>query len=128
MSESIIQRDIRLAIGGQDVVIWRNETGATVQVSRYELQALLDNVTDVAFVKRILRTMLARGLISYGLCKGSSDLIGLRRGDGRFVAIEVKKPGGNRRPEQHNFINLVREFGGLAGFAENVEQAKGIIL
>lgn len=125
MSESIIQRDIRLAIGGQDVVIWRNETGATVPVSLSELVDAVKaaRLGNFSFLQRII----SRGILSYGLCKGSSDLIGLRRGDGRFVAIEVKKPGGNRRPEQHNYISLVREFGGLAGFAENVEQAKGII-
>jgi len=120
MKESAVQTNIRLALGGRDCVLWRNETGATVPVTIDELKAAkLD--------PRVIDRLLARGLLSYGLCKGSSDLIGMRREDGRFVAIEVKRPGGNRRPEQHNFIELVRSFGGLAGFAENIEQARSII-
>jgi hypothetical protein len=64
--------------------------------------------------------------IRFGLGIGTSDLIGFDR-NGRFIAIETKTPGGKRTAEQENFIRLVREHGGLAGFAESVEEAQEII-
>lgn len=74
-----------------------------------------------------------------GLCVGASDLIGIRRSDGRFVAIEVKTPHGmndhinaidratrkgfkeltkeeKHAVEQDLFIALIRENHGIAGF------------
>lgn len=47
-----------------------------------------------------------------GLCKGSADLIGWMK-DGRFLAIEVKKPGGRLRKEQRTFLDAARKAGGV---------------
>jgi hypothetical protein len=88
-------------------------------------------------------------MISYGLCRGSSDLIGIRKCDGRFVAIEVKSADGMRKHrlamarcsgkkccltiserhafEQQKFLELVHASGGLSGFASSVEDAIGIV-
>ncbi len=100
MSESEILQAIRLEMGKMnDVLIFRNSVGG-----------LYDK--NGRFVR-------------YGLGVGSSDLIGLFRG--RFLAIEVKRPGGKRSPEQINFIEVIRRAGGLAGFAESVEQAQAIL-
>lgn len=79
--------------------------------------------------------------VEYGLGKGTSDLVGWKRVIvtpemvGRplavFVAIEVKAPGGRtdkgRLELQRNFIAQVQHDGGLAGFANSVEEARGII-
>lgn len=119
MSERNIQAAIRLALGGRDACLWRNESGSTVPCTLAELKACLE---DPARIHRLLR----RGMLNYGLCKGSSDLIGVRR-DGRFVALEVKTPGGRHRPEQERFVELVQSFGGLAGFVTSVEEARNII-
>lgn len=67
-------------------------------------------------------------LVRYGLGVGSSDLIGIRKSDGRMVAIEVKVPGKNATPEQQQFLNIIKRHGGLAGVAHNVEEARKIIL
>lgn len=67
-------------------------------------------------------------LVRYGLCTGSSDLVGLRRDDGRIIAIEVKIPGKLPRPEQIKFIEAILKNGGLAGIATNSEEARKIIL
>ncbi|GHT89395.1 hypothetical protein FACS1894137_18550 [Spirochaetia bacterium] len=48
----------------------------------------------------------------FGL-KGSSDILGILPG-GRFLAIEVKAPGGRLSPEQKQFLAEIRELGGLA--------------
>ena len=101
MTESQVMHDIRLALAREpDVTLWRNNTGA-------------------------LRSADGR-LIQYGLCVGSSDLIGIGPG-GRFLAIEVKGPRGVVSDEQERFIALVRRRGGIAGVASSVEDAMGIV-
>jgi len=110
--ERRIQADIQLAAcaGGGPARLWRNNTGA-------------------------LRD--ARGqLVRYGLCPGSSDLIGYRtitvtpdmvgQRLAVFAAVEVKDRG---RPteQQAAFINLVQQAGGLAGVARSVADARAIL-
>lgn len=67
--------------------------------------------------------------VRFGLCEGSSDLIGWTA-TGQFLAIEVKRPGHKTRVDrlqaQQRFIDAVQAAGGKAGFAESVEQAREI--
>jgi len=110
--ERRIQSDIQLAAsaGGGPARLWRNNVGA-------------------------LRD--ARGqLVRYGLCPGSSDLIGLRtivitpdmvgQRVAVFSAIEVKDRG---RPteQQQAFITMVQQAGGLAGVARSIPDALSIL-
>jgi len=86
MKESNIQQLIRMELSRLGARIWRNNSG-------------------------MLRD--ANGTpVRYGLCVGSSDLIGIYKG--RFIAIEVKQPNKKPTSEQVNFIRIVRENGGLA--------------
>jgi hypothetical protein len=74
--------------------------------------------------------------VRYGLCKGSSDLIGWRSTTitpemvgqqlAVFTAIEVKDRG-TPTPEQLHFIAQVQAAGGLAGVARSVDEAKAIL-
>ena len=111
MSEQELQQRIRLELGKGPVRLWRNNVGA-----------LRDG----------------RGqLVTYGLCKGSSDLIGLRQvliGPEHlgqtlavFSAIEVKAPKGRLREEQRSFLELVERFGGYSGVATSVEEAARVL-
>ena len=59
--------------------------------------------------------------------KGAADLIGIIKPSGRFLAIEVKTARGRLRPEQANFLRLVKAFGGVAGVARSVEEAHAIV-
>lgn len=52
-----------------------------------------------------------RRLVRYGHA-GSSDIIGMMP-DGRFLAIEVKRPGGKLTELQANFLNNVNDNGGV---------------
>jgi hypothetical protein len=68
-----------------------------------------------------------RGIpVRYGLCVGSSDLIGLTR-TGRFAAIEVKLPGKRATPEQLAFIGAVQRLGGIAGVACSEAEALALL-
>ena len=109
-NEAYVQNKIRLAVGSGDVRLFRNNTGA-----------LLD---------------LQGRLVKFGLCKGSSDLIGFRsititpdmvgQKIAVFSAIEVKDKG-KATVEQKNFINIINNAGGYAGVAKNVNDAKKIL-
>lgn len=75
--------------------------------------------------------------VTYGLCKGSSDLIGWHTIEvteamvgGRiavFAAVELKRGRDVLTQEQFNFIRAVSEAGGIAGFV-NGEEAAAIMV
>ncbi len=111
MSEHEIQQRIRLACGHGPVRLWRNNSGALVdQQGR---------------------------LVRFGLCKGSSDLIGLRSlvitpdqvGErlAQFVALEIKTARGVVSSEQRAFLALVEQLGGLAAICRSVEAAEQVL-
>lgn len=58
---------------------------------------------------------------------GGLDLIGLRRKDGKFVAIDAKVGNDKLSENQKMFIRWVISAGGVAGEARSVEQAIAII-
>lgn len=64
--------------------------------------------------------------VHYGLADGSSDLIGwtVRNGVAVFTALEVKSAKGRVTPEQQQFIDAVREAGGIAGVCRSVGDAE----
>ena len=111
MSEQELQLRIRLELGRGPVRLWRNNVGA-------------------------LRDQRGR-LVSYGLCPGSSDLIGLRRlrvapehlGQelAVFCALEIKSQRGRPTAEQQRFLALVQAMGGLAGVIRTPEEARALL-
>ena len=56
---------------------------------------------------------------------GVSDIIACIKG--RFVAIEVKRSGKKPTQLQENFIKAVNTVGGLAFWADNLQDVKDII-
>ncbi|CVK18491.1 VRR-NUC domain-containing protein [Sporomusa sphaeroides] len=72
-----------------------------------------------------------------GLPPGFSDLFGIipitithdmiNKKIGLFAAIEVKTPAGRIRPEQENFIGIMKARGARAGIARSVEDAVAIV-
>lgn len=103
--EKTIQNQIRLALGREpDLTLWRNNTGH----ASYE----------AASGPRTVR---------YGLLRGSSDLVGILAPGGRFLALEVKRPGKEATEEQALFLALVRRRGGFAAVVCSVEEARAAV-
>ncbi len=95
-SEAAIQVECRLALSAAGCLIWRQNTG-------------------------VLPDKTGR-LIRFGLCVGSSDLIGISM-DGLFLAVEVKSATGKPSAAQLAFIRAVRGRGGRAGLARSAAEA-----
>jgi len=112
-AETTLQQQIRLAIGtNPDAKLFRNQVGS-----------LPDPRTG--------------RLVTFGLARGSADLIGWRtvvvtpdmigQRLAVFTSIEVKTPTGRIRPEQHAWIGAVHGAGGIAGVARSVPDALAIL-
>lgn len=104
--ESDVKDAIRLAVGGLPYVrLFNNPVGEAVFYDPKQ--------------KRERR-------IVYGLAPGSADLIGIIEG-GRFLSIEVKRPGGRTDPKraakQKAWREMINAFGGLAIQVESAEEA-----
>tara|TARA_R110002153_G_scaffold152507_2_gene304103 strand:+ start:240 stop:482 length:243 start_codon:yes stop_codon:yes gene_type:complete len=65
--------------------------------------------------------------IKFGLCVGSSDIIGIAP-DGVFIAVECKTRMGQPTDAQVRFIKAVIAKGGRAGIARNSDDAVQIAL
>ena len=110
-SEQTIQQHIRLACSIGTCRLFRNNTGT-------------------------LRDINGRP-VSFGLCKGSADLIGWRsvtitpemvgQQVAIFTSIEVKSSSGRVKPEQQQWLNAVQAAGGIAGVARSVGEAMDLL-
>jgi hypothetical protein len=110
-SEAYIQQQTRLALARAGSVMHRNNVG---------------QYTDQKTGRPI----------RYGLCVGSSDLIGwtpvtitldmVGRTLAVFTAVEVKTPNGRPTEPQLNFIAQVTKAGGFAGIARSPGEAVAI--
>lgn len=107
--ETTLQQQIRLALGTRpDTRLFRNQVGS-----------LPDPRTG--------------RLVTFGLARGSADLIGWRtvvvtpemvgQQLAVFTSIEVKTPTGRIRPEQQHWLGAVHGAGGIAGVARSVGDA-----
>lgn len=94
--EAELQDHIRLALNDPDGVWWRNNIGTAI--------------------------LNGGGRVKFGIGNpGGSDLIGMFRG--RFVAIEVKRPGRRPTPDQHMFRQLVERKRGIYTVVTSAEEA-----
>jgi hypothetical protein len=111
VTEQQIQQHIRLTCSRGPVRLYRNNTGT-------------------------LRDQHGRP-VSFGLCKGSADLIGWRtvtvtpemvgQQVAVFTSIEVKAASGRLRPEQRQWLDAVQAAGGIGGVARSVADAVAIL-
>ena len=112
-AETTLQQQIRLALGTHpEARIFRNQVGS-------------------------LPDPRSGRLVTFGLAKGSADLIGWRtitvtpemvgRRLAVFTSIEVKTPTGRLRPEQQAWLGVVRSAGGVAGVARSVSDVEDLL-
>lgn len=111
--ETTLQQQIRLALGTRpDTRLFRNQVGS-----------LPDPRTG--------------RLVTFGLARGSADLIGWRTVTvtpdmvgqrlAVFTSIEVKTPTGRIAPAQQHWLGAVQQAGGIAGVARSVTDAVTIV-
>jgi len=55
-------------------------------------------------------------------CPGAPDIIGIFKG--LFLGIEVKAKKGKLRPEQKEFLDNIKKYGGIAIVAKSVEDVE----
>jgi hypothetical protein len=112
-AETDLQQRIRLALGTRpDLRIFRNQVGS-----------LPDPRTG--------------RLVTFGLARGSADLIGWRtitvtpemvgQQLAVFTSIEIKTPSGRITPQQRHWLHAVEGAGGIAGVARSVGDALQIV-
>jgi hypothetical protein len=100
MTEGALQDAIRLALADEPgLALWRNNCGVALHADG----------------RRVV----------YGLAPGSADLVGVL--NGRFVALEVKTAAGRVRPEQRQWLELVRRVGGFAAVVRGVDDARAAV-
>ena len=108
-AETTLQQQIRLALGPHpDIRLFRNQVGS-------------------------LPDPRTRRLVTFGLARGSADLIGWRtvvvtpdmvgQQLAVFTSIEVKTPTGRIAPAQQAWLGVVQGAGGMAGIARSVQDA-----
>jgi hypothetical protein len=110
-SEQTIQQHIRLACSIGNCRLFRNNTGTLPDKNGRP--------------------------VSFGLCKGSADLIGwtsrtitpemVGQQIAVFTSIEVKSSSGRVKPEQQQWLNAVQAAGGIAGVARSVGEAMDLL-
>ncbi len=108
VKEKTLQKKIRLRATRFGIVLWRNNSGVMMNPKSQPVRFGLGNHS-----KKLNEAFK------------SSDLIGMTM-DGRFVAIETKKPGwkytGTVTEEaQQAFIEIVNYRKGIAGFVTSLE-------
>lgn len=75
--------------------------------------------------------------VQFGLCVGSSDLIGFKsitvtpdmvgQKIAVFAALEVKTAKGKVSPAQSKFIEMVRKFGGISAIVKSIDDAVNVL-
>ena len=111
MTETEIQREIMKTLNARpDCTIYRNNTGAA---------------------------KMGRRWVKFGVCKGSSDLIGwtsktiteemVGQSVAVFTAIECKSPGCKTSKEQIEFGELVTNAGGIFAISDSTDSATDAI-
>lgn len=118
-SEAAIQQEIRLAAGRNSAILWRNNNGACQSADGRLIRYGLAN--DSAQINRRYKSSDLIG-VTYRII--TPDMVG--RAIGQITSIEVKAEGwqyrGTEREQaQARWMELIRQWGGLATFATGPE-------
>ena len=113
-AETVFRNQVHKALSENGFVLFRNNVGVAIERSRCPSCGVNLRDAPVGDDARIIR---------YGVCNpGGSDLLGYRRIDGLFAAIETKIGRNKLTPEQANFLEQVRKSGGIGVESRNLEK------
>jgi len=122
-TETSLMREVQLNLSQGDVRLFRNNVGAAWQGKPIWIDEGLLLVNPSRLV--------------YGLCTGSSDLIGWRKRTitqddvgkvvAQFVSLEAKSPREHATKAQVDWLRTVQDMGGLAGVFRSQEEAEYIV-
>jgi hypothetical protein len=112
--ETKLMRLIMIALSNAHCITWRNETSGAY-------------VGKVIHKDARIVTLQNAQLMTFGLCVGSADIIGIHKPTGRFLAVEVKTAKGKPTKEQLNFIEQVRAANGIAGIVRSTQDALDLL-
>ena len=129
MREAEIKHEIRLRLGSMpDVVLWNNSVGMKLDADHTpvlrRLLAIHGTNEAVSLIGATLSDRVRR--FPFGLCKGSSDLVGIGPG-GRFLGLEVKTATGKPTQLQLQFIELVNRMGGVGSIVRSADEAEDVV-
>lgn len=135
MREGNLHRLILRECGAGDVRLFRNNVGQGLMI-RHPSPAKRNEI--IARCIELAEAMGGSGYrLAFGLSEGSGDLIGMRRiiitpdmigrAVAQFASLEVKTGNGRPSDAQLNWAAFVNEFGGIAGVARSVEEARAIL-
>lgn len=111
MTESQIQRDIRIHLNKGSTRAWRNN------IAKLKVRG--------QWVNYGIPGIGGSDLIGFHSITITPDMIGQRVAV--FLAIECKSATGKPSPAQTNFLDFVTASGGIAGVANSAESALNII-
>ena len=103
--ESVIQRNILAMLKDLGIPAWRINS-------------------------RVVDLPTARGPVPYrmGGVKGMSDILACLPGEpGRFMALEVKRPGGKLTPEQDEFLRRIIRAGGIGACVTSCHEVSELL-
>lgn len=127
-SENSIMHKVMMAVTKVGMRVFRNHVGVAFQgkPERFSETTRIEIGPGDVLIRNA-RTVKA------GLITGSSDLVGwtsrmiteydLGKQIAQFTAIEVKSEDGSLEPEQRQFLEVVKDSGGLAIVARSAEEA-----
>jgi VRR-NUC domain len=136
VKESNLSKEISVALSAEGrgkIVSWRNNVGSGIAISAKgpRFTALLKAIVQLA-----AKMGCSASPITYGLCTGSSDRIGITtvtvtpamvgREMGVFTAWEIKTSIGRVSEDQTRFIAAVRKAGGFAGVVRSSDEALAV--
>ena len=125
-SEAAVQQNIRLQASEQDDLLWRNNQGACYDESGRLIRYGLGN--DSAQVNKRIKSSDLIGITKVVV---TPDMVG--QVIGVFTSIEAKpstwtgRTLNDREVAQERWNQIVREYGGRAGFATSADEYQGIV-
>lgn len=63
-----------------------------------------------------------RRFLRFTSMEGVSDILGVLKPSGRLLAVECKRPGKHPTVEQAAFLEMIRQFGGVAFCAHGIDE------